>query len=790
MSSKSEEEKLPDGWVLCTSKSNPGRKYYFNKKTGKSSWTQPQETDKNKKPGFKDKQKVNEKKKSNNESRGNKRKSDSNEEVASHKKQRQEPSGKIEENIQKDESQKQVVPCVATPKTPSKLSNTRNQPSTSQPSKRGKKKGGKNLANTRLSQLRSRLSYEAECEDNVHKSPPKKRACNETPKKFEKSPNDKINHSPSHDSLHSIPSPSQFFAANKILSSMKAQLPEQYCNKDKQIDTFADIEKGICNQTPEYPFSKHPATPPQFLEATKLVSAIKSKLGYKINLPSESKSFSSAKDRMESLRNSLGSEVGSNTSNDKESFFNSSELNSSAVSEAMEVEDFREFKHSTPIKPQRRNSSENNVVLVIDTNIFIHELDIIRNVLNSHLKGYSEQPTLLVPWRVINELDRLKDNNNGNGAVCKRAKAAMDYLYKSLPENSRIKGQSLRDANCHIYPCEMPDDEILNCALQQVERGKNVLLVTNDKNLCNKARINSVKNIGINALKGMLENKPQPASAELHATFLHLREIIYPLLANILESEMRAKYENLWQYVIFKAPPWTLEDVLQCLLKHWIAVFNEVFPRIEPLITDLKNALVSLQNKNPKTVTQSEVTTFKELCLDVAKKCQIIPEYMELAKACVERLSRDCASGTEDRPDAIVDAFECIWTVCSSYCAKLATSAGVAHSIEDKIPGEESLPVLTSKWSVFATNINAIARDIQRVLAVQENGATNINEDALSDLEKSFKEVLSSIAADKTVTRNELRAFCTKCRNMLQEASSKFSQLGDLLIICKNKLSN
>lgn len=34
--------KLSDGWVLCTSKSNPGRKYYFNKRTGKSSWTQPQ----------------------------------------------------------------------------------------------------------------------------------------------------------------------------------------------------------------------------------------------------------------------------------------------------------------------------------------------------------------------------------------------------------------------------------------------------------------------------------------------------------------------------------------------------------------------------------------------------------------------------------------------------------------------------------------------------------------------------------------------------------------------------
>lgn len=41
-SDKNASKKLPEGWVLCTSKSNPGRKYYFNKKTGKSSWTQPQ----------------------------------------------------------------------------------------------------------------------------------------------------------------------------------------------------------------------------------------------------------------------------------------------------------------------------------------------------------------------------------------------------------------------------------------------------------------------------------------------------------------------------------------------------------------------------------------------------------------------------------------------------------------------------------------------------------------------------------------------------------------------------
>lgn len=41
-SSKEADINLPDGWIVCNSKSKDGRKYYFNKKTGKSSWTKPE----------------------------------------------------------------------------------------------------------------------------------------------------------------------------------------------------------------------------------------------------------------------------------------------------------------------------------------------------------------------------------------------------------------------------------------------------------------------------------------------------------------------------------------------------------------------------------------------------------------------------------------------------------------------------------------------------------------------------------------------------------------------------
>lgn len=115
-----------------------------------------------------------------------------------------------------------------------------------------KKSPQKNIANTRLSQLRERLSLEMQKEEN-DKSPVKRiqdasanvpESPSKIPKLDPKPQSQALSQSPNSDSVQSIPSPSQFLAANKIISSMKAQLPEEYCSKSKQKDTFADIEQG------------------------------------------------------------------------------------------------------------------------------------------------------------------------------------------------------------------------------------------------------------------------------------------------------------------------------------------------------------------------------------------------------------------------------------------------------------------------------------------------------------------------------------------------------------------
>lgn len=804
--------KLSDGWVLCTSKSNPGRKYYFNKRTGKSSWTQPQATEKSDRKQKNKKEKVNrEKIKKEEAQKSLKRKSDGNEsQELANKKHRKDVAATPSK--QKVNSQSPLKPSPSTKETPQKRV--------------------KNAANQRLSQLRARLSAEAQddgttstdqCPSKAVKSspttatPPKsattpkpattpkstttpKSATETKPPKVEnKSPVTEgkctTSQSPSSDSLQSIPSPSQFFAANKIICSMKAQLPEDaYCDNPKPKDTFADIEQGICNQTSEYPYMKHPSTPPQFSQASKLLSAIKSKLT-KVAVSKDGscqetvETYVSASERMEKLRASLSSDLMEIESDPVVLSSSVSIETNCTLNDAMDV-DLKELKQqvAAPLANCTKDNISTDLVLVVDTNIFIHELSIIKNVLNSNIKGFPGQPTLLVPWRVVNELDRLKDNNNCNGAVWKRAKRAMDYLYKSIPENSRIRGQPLRDANSHIYPCESPDDEILNCALQQAERGKTVILLSNDKILCSKAEINNVRSLSLTELNDLLETPPpQETDPDAFDNLKHYQATIYQLLANILENEMRAKYNNLWQHVLFKAPPWTLADVLQCLLKHWIAVFNEVFPRIEHLIVDLKNSLTSVDSKDSKSLTDSEVSNFKDLCLEVAKKCQIIPEYMELAKVTVDRLLNDRACDAEDEKHGelmVIDAFENVWTVMSSFCAKLASRMGVPHNIEDKWPGDEPLEALTTKLTLFTNQISAFTLAIKGVLS-SENP-----ESSIEALEQAFRDSLQLICMDNEyINKTRLATFCGKCRNMLQEAYTKFAQLMELIEVCKNTLN-
>ncbi|XP_067894171.1 transcriptional protein SWT1 [Heterodontus francisci] len=136
-----------------------------------------------------------------------------------------------------------------------------------------------------------------------------------------------------------------------------------------------------------------------------------------------------------------------------------------------------------------------------------------------------------------------------------------------------------------------------------------------DKNLCSKALVSNVKAVRkvdlLNELSNLKSINDAPNTQDLSAfsqpqsvinvkeaneivnqhlpaqeSTLDITGIICQLekslgiaLSVILETEMKTVYDDLWTEILFVKPPWSLEDILLCMKKHWIAVFGLIVKR-------------------------------------------------------------------------------------------------------------------------------------------------------------------------------------------------------------------
>ncbi|KAJ3599662.1 hypothetical protein NHX12_033618 [Muraenolepis orangiensis] len=248
---------------------------------------------------------------------------------------------------------------------------------------------------------------------------------------------------------------------------------------------------------------------------------------------------------------------------------------------------------------------EHNCIVVLDTNILLSHLDYVKKI-RSHGLGGMGFAMLLVPWVVLQELDAQKNTNRPEGSVAHLATPAIHFIYSCLKSlEPRLWGQSMQQAsegNRHLN-AENNDDRILQCCLQyQILCPESALILcTNDKNLCSKALLSGVKAL----CKAELEEEKQaPTKAptcdggeeavaqrrRVSQCVQLLENCLKEALSHILEVEMKAAYDDLWEDIVFVKQPWELLDVLKCIKKHWIAVFGDIFPRnrLHTVVTLLK----------------------------------------------------------------------------------------------------------------------------------------------------------------------------------------------------------
>ncbi|KAH0618302.1 hypothetical protein JD844_017371 [Phrynosoma platyrhinos] len=221
-----------------------------------------------------------------------------------------------------------------------------------------------------------------------------------------------------------------------------------------------------------------------------------------------------------------------------------------------------------------------NTVIVVDTNIMIRHLEFIKSLKNSDIPGIGSF-VLVIPWVVLQELDNLK-RGKILANVGQKAIPAVHFIYKCLKsQDQKLWGQSMQLASqkTHDFIVENNDDRVLQCCLQyrnlfpEVE----VVLLTDDKNLCNKALVSEIKACSkvdlVTALRKLVPknvvinqdasigqsllgkdtscHEAEDSSTDpLSVIILDTKKCLGEVLSSILETELKIVYGDLWTEVI------------------------------------------------------------------------------------------------------------------------------------------------------------------------------------------------------------------------------------------------
>ncbi|PSN48175.1 hypothetical protein C0J52_08744, partial [Blattella germanica] len=173
---------------------------------------------------------------------------------------------------------------------------------------------------------------------------------------------------------------------------------------------------------------------------------------------------------------------------------------------------------------ERKSTSHANIEecsIVVDTNIFIWHLACVKKLLHYNFK----------------------------------AKNAVQFIHRKLKANyPRLRGHVLSEMmNKESMTDQTVDDSIIRCCLQIAGRKKNVVLLSNDINLQNKAMINGIKAYQIWEIFEALKNmKPEDHDQGQESTD-HKTVTDHPLLPDeVKEKNLEDPHDKKFD----EAPEW------------------------------------------------------------------------------------------------------------------------------------------------------------------------------------------------------------------------------------------
>ncbi|XP_055077347.1 transcriptional protein SWT1 isoform X2 [Periophthalmus magnuspinnatus] len=373
----------------------------------------------------------------------------------------------------------------------------------------------------------------------------------------------------------------------------------------------------------------------------------------------------------------------------------------------MEIDPPEEGATHTKCKPL----PQQDMIIVLDTNILLSHLDYVKKIVTRGLKGVGIPVVLIpwVVLQELDSLKKGRGLSGSVAHLAIPAISYICNCLKG--KESHLRGQSMQQAadSTNGLNAENNDDRVLQCCLQyqRLHPECAVILCTNDKNLCSKALLSGVQafskndlefevarsSVGFPFLQNVQISTPAqphrhsistlaPGNIHAQAQDVHSQEstglsvkkdnkqlskntdarrrschlsglvcefesCLQEALSDVLEAEMKAAFSDLWQEIVYIKPPWSLNDVLQCLNKHWIAVFGLVVPRAKQ--QNVQNLMKFFSGKDvDQNSTLAALLDAKDLLKEFLKSSSRVPGSISVVNNILNSLQPQGEAAADD----------------------------------------------------------------------------------------------------------------------------------------------
>ncbi|XP_054716705.1 transcriptional protein SWT1-like [Uloborus diversus] len=462
--------------------------------------------------------------------------------------------------------------------------------------------------------------------------------------------------------------------------------------------------------------------------------------------------------------------------------------------------------------------------IVVDTNVLITELKFIDEIKDTPIEGCGP-PHIFIPWIVIQELDGLKKSTK-NTTTWRAAGEAVRYLNSVLKaKHPRFHGQSPQEvADWAKTYSKCNDDRILECCISLAAKmpREKVILLTNDKNLSNKALVCDIqvhtwdsmikvlktdvvfrgdrsdkksssskrKNDGkVTAETSKSQNscthteeisakiKSDVYKQEIHTLMSTARQHLKDVLLPVLEAGMQDAYGDVW--CEFKLDTKLLKGILEAIKKYWKAVFSFHFSEKEKRKFDLLHEKAN----QPEGFYGN-----KEECLiilsDIEDIFLQIKRHWPHINPCVEKIQNIRASclaafsnykGVENsilvtEAQSVFSLFQHNWSVLNQLCGTIMDYCDIPHNFQYEKPAQ--FPPQKA-FRELMCNLYPGVHELKQLMSKVVDAVTNNVPctDVIKKFYKALKEFVPSLGvkADSPefphISSKALEKFCTVPQN-------------------------